>query len=105
VKNVHLKRSGTLAEFPACGAARSARPLRELTRAVAGGARAVQLFVIQRTDSDAFAACADLEPAYAAGLTAAAAAGVEVLCYACEISPTEIRIAGRIPWRAALAFA
>jgi len=100
VKNVHLRRAGTLAEFPDCVAARSAKHLRELSREVAGGARAVQLFVIQRTDCDAFAACADLDPGYAAGLTAAAAAGVEVLCYACEISPEQIRIAQRIPWAA-----
>jgi sugar fermentation stimulation protein A len=98
VKNVHLRRGGTLAEFPDCVAARSSKHLRELSREVAGGARAVQLFVIQRTDCNAFAACADLDPTYAAGLTAAAQAGVEVLCYGCEISPEEIRIAGRIPW-------
>src|SRR5207244_8310589 len=69
VKNCHLRRGGTLAEFPDCVAARSARHLRELAREVAGGGRAVQLFVIQRTDCDAFAACADLDPTYPAGLT------------------------------------
>src|SRR5690242_6360634 len=84
VKNVHLRRSGTLAEFPDCVAARSSRHLKELAREVAAGARAVQLFVVQRTDCDAFAACADLDPTYAAGLTAAAQAGVEVLVYGCS---------------------
>jgi sugar fermentation stimulation protein A len=59
------------------------------------------LFVIQRTDCDEFEACADLDPAYAAGLTQAAARGVEVLAYACEISPQHVRIAGRVPWRGA----
>lgn len=98
VKNVHLRREGTLAEFPDCVAARSAKHLRELTAEVGRGARAVQLFVIQRTDCDRFAACADLDPAYAAGLTAAAKAGVEVLCYGCDISCEEVRIARRIPW-------
>lgn len=98
VKNVHLRRNGTLAEFPDCVAARSARHLRELSARVAEGDRAVQLFVIQRTDCDAFAACADLDPAYAQGLEIAAKAGVEVLAYACDISLDEIRIARRIPW-------
>ncbi|MBV9995271.1 MAG: DNA/RNA nuclease SfsA [Caulobacteraceae bacterium] len=98
VKNCHLRRAGTLAEFPDCVAARSAKHLRELTAEAAKGARAVQLFVIQRTDCDRFAACADLDPAYAAGLAQAATAGVEVLCYGCDISPEAIRIARRVPW-------
>jgi len=98
VKNCHLRREGTLAEFPDCVAARSSKHLRELSREVADGARAVQLFVVQRTDCDRFAACADLDPAYAAGLIAASRAGVEVLCYDCDISPEAIRIARRIPW-------
>jgi sugar fermentation stimulation protein A len=98
VKNCHLRRQGTLAEFPDCVAARSARHLRELTSRVAAGERAVQLFVIQRTDCDRFAACADLDPGYAAGLIAAAGAGVEVLCYGCDIGVGEIRIARRLPW-------
>jgi len=98
VKNCHLRRAGTLAEFPDCVAARSARHLRELSARVAEGDRAVQLFVIQRTDCEAFAACADLDPVYAKGLDAAARAGVEVLCYACHISPLGIRITRRLPW-------
>lgn len=99
VKNCHYRRDGTLAEFPDCVAARSAKHLKDLAAEVAKGARAVQLFVIQRTDCDSFAACDDLDPVYAKGLDEAAAAGVEVLCYRCDISPTEVRISRRIPWR------
>jgi sugar fermentation stimulation protein A len=75
--------------------------LRELTARVAAGDRAVQLFVVQRTDCDRFAACADLDPVYAAGLGAAARAGVEVLCYACDISVNDIRLARRLTWTGA----
>jgi sugar fermentation stimulation protein A len=99
VKNCHYRRDGTLAEFPDCVAARSARHLKDLAAEVARGARAVQLFVIQRTDCDSFAACEDLDPVYARALNDAAEAGVEVLCYRCDISPTEVRISRRIPWR------
>lgn len=99
VKNVHLRRSGTLAEFPDCVAARSLKHLAELKAMVAEGHRAVMLFVIQRTDCDCFAACAELDPKYAAGLIDAARAGVEVLCYDCDISPSAIRIARPVPWR------
>ena len=99
VKNCHYRRDGTLAEFPDCVAARSAKHLKDLAAEVAKGARAVQLFVIQRTDCDSFAACDDLDPVYAKGLRDAAEAGVEVLCYRCDISPDEVRISRRIPWR------
>nr|B0SV28.1 RecName: Full=Sugar fermentation stimulation protein homolog [Caulobacter sp. K31] len=99
VKNCHYRRDGTLAEFPDCVAARSAKHLKDLAAEVAKGARAVQLFVIQRTDCNSFAACEDLDPVYARGLSHAAAAGVEVLCYRCDISPDEIRISRNLPWR------
>jgi sugar fermentation stimulation protein A len=101
VKNCHLLRGGRLAEFPDCVAARSLKHLRELTAMVEAGDRAVMLYVIQRTDCDAFEAAADLDPAYAAGLIAAAKAGVEVLCYDCDLSSQEIRIARPVPWRSA----
>ena len=99
VKNCHLRRTGTLAEFPDCVAARSLKHLAELEAMVAEGHRAVMLFVIQRTDCDLFAACAELDPAYAKGLTRAAAQGVEVLCYDCHIGSDAVTIANRIPWR------
>ena len=102
VKNCHLRRAGALAEFPDCVAARSLKHLRELTAMVAAGQRAVMLFVVQRTDCDTFAACADLDPAYARGLTEAAAAGVEVLAYRCAITPERVVLADRVPWAGAV---
>ncbi|MBV8592782.1 MAG: DNA/RNA nuclease SfsA [Caulobacteraceae bacterium] len=98
VKNCHLHRGGGLAEFPDCVAARSSRHLKELAARVALGDRAVQLFVVQRGDCDRFAACADLDPGYAAGLIEAAIAGVEVLVQGCDIGVSDIRIARRLPW-------
>jgi sugar fermentation stimulation protein A len=98
IKNCHLRRAGTLAEFPDCVAARSARHLRDLADEVAGGARAVALFVVQRTDCDAFSACADLDPKFARGLDAAADAGVEVLVYGCSLSTEAIVLGSRMPW-------
>ena len=98
VKNCHLRRTGALAEFPDCRAARSEKHLRELEAMAAAGDRAVQLFVIQRTDCDRFAACRDLDPSYAAALDHAGNHGVEVLCYACVVGPDEVRLAHRVPW-------
>lgn len=98
IKNCHLSRTPPLAEFPDCVAARSTRHLRELEAMVAAGDRAVALFVVQRTDCDRFIACADLDPAFAAGLTRAAEAGVEVLVYACEMSREGIRLERAMRW-------
>ncbi len=99
VKNCHFRRQAGLAEFPDCKAARSAKHLRELSARVAAGDRAVQLFVIQRQDCEAFDTAGDIDPVYAAGLREAARAGVEVLCYACEVTPEGVTLARRIPWR------
>lgn len=99
VKNCHLMREPGLAEFPDCVAARSLKHLHELSAMVAEGHRAVMLFVVQRTDCDRFAACAELDPAYARGLLEAAEAGVEVLVRGCTITPDAVSLAHAIPWR------
>lgn len=98
VKNVHLSRTPGLAEFPDCVAARSTRHLGDLAARVAAGDRAVALFVVQRTDCESFKACADLDPAFARGLDAAAGAGVEVLVYACAVGAEAVWLDRRIPW-------
>ena len=101
VKNCHLMRTPGLAEFPDCVAARSLKHLRDLTAMVEAGQRAVMLFVVQRMDCEVFEVCHDLDPAYAAGLPVAAAAGVEVLVYRCGITTERVVIEDRIPWRGA----
>jgi sugar fermentation stimulation protein A len=102
VKGVTLHRGGGLAEFPDCVTARGLRHLDELAREARAGRRAVLLFVIQRTDCDAFDAAADLDPAYAAKLRDAARHGVEVLCYGCDIEVTGVRLGRRLPWRSGM---
>jgi sugar fermentation stimulation protein A len=96
VKNVHLRRRCG-AEFPDCATARGVRHLGALARQIQAGARAVMLYVVQRTDCRDFRIAADLDPAYALAARAAAAGGVESLCLACRISVDEIRLAGRLP--------
>jgi sugar fermentation stimulation protein A len=92
VKNVHLRRSGGLAEFPDSVTARGAKHLRELAAVAAAGGRAVMLYVVQRTDCDRFGLAADLDPAYAAAFAAARAAGVEAIAHATRIGPEGVEL-------------
>lgn len=96
VKNVHLMRRSGLAEFPDCKTDRGAKHLRELAAMVAEGHRAVMVFLVQRGDAASFKLADDLDPAYAAAFQAAAAAGVEMLCYSCRLSPSEIAVDRRL---------
>jgi sugar fermentation stimulation protein A len=102
VKSVTLRRGPGLAEWPDCRSDRAGRHLREMQALVAAGDRAVVLFVVQRTDCRSVSIAEDLDPAFAAELARAVAAGVEVLTYGCEISPASIRLARRLegpaPW-------
>ncbi len=90
IKNVHLSRAPGLAEFPDSVTKRGAKHLEELSRVAADGARAVMLFAVQRGDCRRFSPAADLDPVYARTLKEAASAGVELLCYDCEITTSEI---------------
>lgn len=97
VKNCHMRRSGTLAEFPDAVTARGTKHMAELAAVVAGGGRAALVYCIQRADCDGFATAADIDPAYDAALRAAIAAGVEVLPYACRVTCEEIVLERRLP--------
>ena len=101
MKNVHLRRTGP-AEFPDCVTARGARHLAALRRQVGAGARAVLVYVVQRSDCAAFAVAEDIDPVYAGAFREALAGGVEVLCRACTISLEGIELALPLPIRAGL---
>jgi sugar fermentation stimulation protein A len=96
VKNVHLKR-GDWAEFPDAVTARGAKHLLELRDMVAEGSRAVMLYLVQREDCTGFRPAADIDPAYAAGLAAAVADGVETICYTCKLSLDGIGVGAPLP--------
>jgi len=102
VKNVHLRRTGDWAEFPDSVTARGARHLDELGNMAERGARAVMLYVIQRTDCARMAMAADLDPAYAAAFLRARARGVEALAWVCAISPQGVRLSHPAPVRDAV---
>ena len=97
VKNVHLRRAGTWAEFPDSVTARGAKHLAELAKMVQAGHRAVMLYVVQRDDCDRLRLAADIDPAYAAAFDAARKAGVEAIACATTISREGVEIAGPLP--------
>ena len=97
IKNVHLRRNGPAAEFPDSVTKRGAKHMAEMAAMVAAGHRAVILFVVQRTDCDSFSLADDIDPGYAAAFDNARAAGVEALCYRCDLSPQGIEIKQSLP--------
>jgi sugar fermentation stimulation protein A len=92
IKNVHLMRRAALAEFPDAVTKRGAKHLFELADMVAGGSRAVMLFLIQIGSARRFALARDIDPAYGRAFDAARTAGVEAIAYRCGITREDIEV-------------
>lgn len=90
VKNVHFMREQRLAEFPDTVTVRGAKHLRELTKMVEQGQRAIMLFVIQREDCDKMSICADLDLIYGEEYKLARKKGVEAFAIGCKIDIEKI---------------
>ena len=97
VKNVHLRRTGDLAEFPDCVTERGAKHLVELSDMVTRGHRAIMLYLVQRTDCTRFTLARDLDPGYAETFDKARAAGVEVLVHSTHITTEGVSIGPALP--------
>lgn len=96
VKNVTLA-EGELALFPDSVTERGAKHLRELSRMVQEGHRAVMVYLVQREDCRRFRPAAAIDPVYAREFERALAEGVEALCYACTVTPDGIAVQSRLP--------
>ncbi len=92
VKNTTLQQ-GQHATFPDAVTTRGQKHLEELTLEAQKGNRAVMFYLAQRGDCIAFKPADDIDPAYGKLLRQAVKAGVEVLCYSCELSPQGITLA------------
>ncbi|MBO6521608.1 MAG: DNA/RNA nuclease SfsA [Rhodospirillales bacterium] len=99
VKNTTMRRNlaDGPAEFPDAVTSRGAKHLAELSDMVKDGHRAVMFYLVQREDADAFTVADDIDPTYAKELAKAMKAGVEVVCYACSLSPEEIVVTRPLP--------
>lgn len=97
VKSVTLGFPDTaVAAFPDARTERGAKHLRELAGLARQGVRAVQLYCVNLSGIEAVRVAAEIDPAYAAGLHEARAAGVEVLAYGAEITPQAMRLVRRL---------
>ncbi len=97
VKSVTLGfAESTTAAFPDAVTARGAKHLRELAALARQGMRAVLVYCVNLNGIEAVRAAEEIDPAYAAGLREARAAGVEVLAYGAEITTGEVRLVRRL---------
>ncbi|MNR62278.1 putative DNA-binding transcriptional regulator [compost metagenome] len=59
----------------------------------------MQLYCVNLSGIEAVRAADEIDPAYAAALREAVAAGVEVLAYGVELTPDEVRVCHRLDVR------
>jgi len=97
VKSVTLGVGGGVSAFPDSVTARGARHLRELMALAGAGHRAVMLFSCGRSDTRAMRPADEIDPVYGATLREAAAAGVELLAYRCDIDTEGVWLRERVP--------
>jgi sugar fermentation stimulation protein A len=97
VKSVTLGVGDGVSAFPDSVTERGARHLRELMKLAAGGTRAAMLFCCGRADTRVMRPADEIDPVYGATLREAAAAGVELYAYRCEISAEGMWLRERVP--------
>jgi sugar fermentation stimulation protein A len=96
VKNVHWKEKET-ALFPDSVTERGTKHLHELIEISKTGARAVMLYIIQRSTVSSFSFAASIDPIYAAAAREALSKGVEAYAYTCLLSPQGITLNQEVP--------
>ena len=96
VKGVTLEENGN-ALFPDAPTERGVKHIRELQRAAADGLDATLFFVIQIEDIASVAPNDATQPDFGSALRDAAAHGVRVLAYDCDVAPDCLKIRREVP--------
>ncbi len=96
VKGVTLEKDGTV-YFPDAPTERGVKHLKELARLVREGYGGHLLLVAQMGNARRFRPADRHDPAFAAALRDAAAAGVSLHCVRCAVSPRSVEITEEIP--------
>ncbi|AKJ97904.1 MULTISPECIES: DNA/RNA nuclease SfsA [Pseudomonas] len=98
VKSVTLGFDDTpVAAFPDAVTQRGAKHLRELASLARQGIRAVQLYCVNLSGIEAVRPAHEIDPAYAAALREAIAAGVQVLAYGVTLTPEQMWVDRPLP--------
>ncbi len=110
VKQVTLKELDGYGYFPDSVSARGLKHLQALSALARQGERAVLLFCIAHEGIDDVAPAAHIDAAYATGLEAAVADGVEVLAYGTQVTweagiPVSVALERTLPVRLAATYA
>ena len=96
VKGVTLEENGN-ALFPDAPTERGVKHIRELQRAAETGLDAILFFVVQIRDIHSVAPNDATHPAFGEALREAAAHGVRVLAYDCDVTPDSLEIRTEVP--------
>jgi sugar fermentation stimulation protein A len=92
VKNVSMAKP-PMATFPDAVTERGQKHLKDLMKLASQGHGAEIFFVVQREDCHTFRPCDEIDPEYGKLLRLAVKSGVNIQCWTCQVSPTEIKIA------------
>ena len=92
VKSITLSRVSGLVEFPDSVTSRGAKHLKILKELKLNGFRAIQLYLIQRTDASHFQIAKDIDEAYHQAFEDAKQVGVEVVVFKSDITKMGINL-------------
>lgn len=96
VKGVTLEQEG-IVRFPDAPTARGVKHLRALTRCVKAGYQAYAVFVIQMENVQYLEANWETHPAFGQALREAAASGVHILAWDCQVTRTSLTLRNPVP--------
>lgn len=95
IKNTTLREGGA-ALFPDAVTSRGLKHLEELAAEVKKGNRAVMFYLVNRDDCSHFSPADDIDPAYGEALRRVVQQGVEILSYACDVTPEKIHLSRKL---------
>lgn len=84
--------------FPDARSERATKHVKALQRQVGRNARAILLFCVPHTGIEKVGVAADIDPVYAVAVAEAMDAGVEVLAYRCDVTPSKLALTRRVPF-------